>query len=194
MKIFFLAPVQGKDALEDNYRFIVKQMESLGHKVESSVLFNTTKKQLDEWEGSESLQTFQKQIVDKIKDCDVLVIEITHQRVSTGYWISLALELGKPTVALYMKGEKYHLLKTLEFTQKFTIFEYTTLAELGSELPILINFAADQQDTRFNFFISPKHQSYLDWIAKHLKVPRSVYLRNLIEEDMQKNESFKKGV
>jgi hypothetical protein len=70
------------------------------------------------------------------------------------------------------------------------LFEYEDLAELGKEIPMLLDFASDQQDTRFNFFISPKHQNYLDWIAKYKKVPRSVYLRELIETDMANNSEF----
>jgi hypothetical protein len=48
-------------------------------------------------------------------------------------------------------------------------------------------------DTRFNFFISPKIGNFLDWIAKKKKLPRAVYLRKLIEDDMDKNKEYSKA-
>ena len=48
--------------------------------------------------------------------------------------------------------------------------------------------AKDQSDVRFNFFVSPKILNYLDWIAKKRMTPRSVFLRDLIEKEMKKDE------
>ena len=57
-------------------------------------------------------------------------------------------------------------------------------------LKLALDYASDQMDTRFNFFISPKHGNYLDWISKNKKVPRAVYLRRLIEKDMDENKEY----
>jgi len=62
--------------------------------------------------------------------------------------------------------------------------------DLEEILKMACGEAKEQMDTRFNFFISPLHQTYLDWIAKHRKIPRSVYLRDLIERDMAQNKEF----
>ena len=190
MRIFFTATIQGKDKYEKNYRFIVEKLRSLGHKVESGSFFDISNNEFNEMPGSQELLSFHKKVTENIKKCDVFIVDVTYQRVSTGYWLSVALDLGKPCIALYQKGEKYHLLETLELSQKFLMYEYASLTDLEKELPLLVDFAAEQQDTRFNFFISPKHQNYLDWIAKTKKIPRSVYLRQPRETDMTANTDF----
>jgi hypothetical protein len=50
-----------------------------------------------------------------------------------------------------------------------------------------IEYAINQQEVRF---ISPNIGRYLDWISKVKKIPRSVYLRALIERDMKENTEF----
>lgn len=191
MKIFFTAAVQGREDNDDMYEFVVSKMKSLGHKViDPELLTSTTVDQLNAWTGSQDLLEFHKRVIDNIKHCDVFVVDVTHQRVSNGYWISLALDMGKPTIAIAKKGGSYHLLETLEIIQKFTLYNYDSKEDLAKELPLLLDFAAEQQDTRFNFFISPKHQNYLDWIARYRKIPRSVYLRQLIEQDMANTPEF----
>lgn len=193
MKIFFLAAIQGKSELAENYKFVAEKIKTMGHKLTSDYLFDVSREKFENWKDSQELLDFHKKIIEDIKRSDMMVVEVTFERLSLGYWISLALELGKPTIALCRKGEKYHLLETLEISQKFTLYEYSDLNDLGKELPMLIDFASEQQDTRFNFFISPKHQSYLDWISKNKKIPRSVYLREMIEADMRKNEEFQQA-
>lgn len=54
--------------------------------------------------------------------------------------------------------------------------------------------AENKVDVRFNFFVTPRILLYLDWLAKNKKLPRSVYLRNLIESDMEKNKEYQRAV
>jgi hypothetical protein len=46
-------------------------------------------------------------------------------------------------------------------------------------------------DMRFNFFVSPKILNYLDWVGHKRMIPKSVFLRNLIEREMKKDREFK---
>ena len=69
--------------------------------------------------------------------------------------------------------------------------EYNGL-DLREVIKRSLEYLSEQMDTRFNFFISPKIGSYLDWIAKKKKTPRAVYLRKLIEKEMKENKEFNK--
>ena len=40
---------------------------------------------------------------------------------------------------------------------------------------------------RFTFFITREIAAYLDKVTVRKKVPKAVYLRKLVEEDMKKN-------
>ena len=67
--------------------------------------------------------------------------------------------------------------------------EYTD-TNLEKVLEEYIEYAKEHSDTRFNFFISPQIGTFLDWISRKKKLPRAVYLRRLIEEDMKLNKEY----
>lgn len=193
MKIFFIATIQQNDKLGNYYKSIIDQIKKLDHNVTSDYLLELSQSGLEDMEDSGKLFDFHKKVIKGIKNADLVIAEVSTQRTSMGYWLSLALEYGKPTIALFKKGNKSLFLETLENNEKFITFEYSSIEDIEKELKMLIDFASDQQDTRFNFFIAPKHQNYLDWIAKYKKLPRSVYLRRLMEDDMQNNEEYQKS-
>ena len=56
------------------------------------------------------------------------------------------------------------------------------LMELGARA----YFVRGNADMRFTFFITSKIAVYLDKTSRDQKLPKSVYLRNLIEEDMKR--------
>ena len=56
-----------------------------------------------------------------------------------------------------------------------------------------LDYVSSAQDVRFNFFISPTIGLYLDWISKNKRIPRAVYLRKLIEEEMRENKEYKES-
>jgi hypothetical protein len=105
--------------------------------------------------------------------------------------LAQAITFGKPVVIFYAGTEEPHIFKALELTnEKLTVVRYKTPADLDKEVPAMIDFVNETQDTRFNFFVSPPIASYLDWVSKYRRVPRSVFLRRLIDEDMSKNKEY----
>ena len=105
-----------------------------------------------------------------------------------------AVSLGKPVVIFYGGKEEPHLFKTLEATnEKLIVVRYHDLSELDREVPLMIDFINETQDTRFNFFVSSSITSYLDWVLRHRRIPRSVYIRRLIDDDMAQNIEYEKG-
>ena len=48
--------------------------------------------------------------------------------------------------------------------------------------------AKDQLDCRFTMLLSPKIMTYLDDVVEKKKIPRSVFIRNLIEREMGKEK------
>lgn len=122
----------------------------------------------------------------------MVVGEVSYPSVSVGYLISMALDLGKPTILLYKGKSEPNLLSSL-VSDKLQVLNYNSKAELEKELSSSIDYASQQADVRFNFFISPQIGLYLDWISKNKRVPRAVYLRRLIEEDMRSNTEYNEG-
>jgi hypothetical protein len=100
----------------------------------------------------------------------------------------MAISQGKPVIALY-KGNNIPMLLSELDDPRVQVISYTD-ANLKKVLEDALNFAKDQADARFNFFISPSHANYLDWVAKNRRIPRSVYLRSLIKRDMEENKDY----
>ena len=66
------------------------------------------------------------------------------------------------------------------------------IKELKDVLKYAVEEAKNQLDVRFNFFVTPEILSYLDWITQRRRIPRAVYLRKMIEDDMKKNRDYEK--
>lgn len=189
MKICFIASIQGKIGRENDYKNIVNIIKKKGYNVFADHVLKQTQEDLNSLTQEEKVK-FHKKIIDLIKKSDIIVSEISYSSLSVGYLISLALDFGKPTILLYKGNKEPNILSTLEQSDRLIVSRYQSLWELEKIINTTIEEAKEQMDTRFNFFISPQIASYLDWVTKTKKVPRAVYLRNLIEEDMKKNKKF----
>lgn len=188
MKIYFLGSIRGREKYQKNYEKIIESLKELGH----TVIENTLKPSANYVYGlsDEEKIEFYKQVLKNIGRADMMVAEGSFSSMGVGYEISLALEKGKPVVVLYEEGFAPHFLEGID-SDKLEIAKYE-LNEIKSILKNTIEYVSGQMDVRFNFFVSPTIVNYLDWISKKRKMPRAVYLRRLIEKDMEKNKEFKK--
>ncbi len=186
MKIHFVAAVDGNI---DDYTRIVRIIEKKNHEL---ITNHYLERKLDEIvsESSAESELYAKKSQLWMKKADVVVFESTKSDASVGYELAVALNLLKPVIVLFHenKGIPPHSLKGVS-SEKLQILGYDdeTLSEM---LELALEHASEISDVRFNFFISPTIGTYLDWISKNKKIPRSVYLRNLIERDMEDNEEY----
>lgn len=191
MKIHFFGSLTGNTMMlngKSNYQTIVDYVEKLGHKIITKHYVN---KKLEEvlQESEKKHSSYIKKMKHWLKSADIVVVEVTKPEIGTGYELALAVDYGKPVIALYANGQNSPVLAGQE-TDQIQHLEYDR-ESLYKILEDSLEDASEQMDVRFNFFISPKIGTYLDWVAKNLKLPRAVYLRRLIEEDMKKNKEFK---
>jgi hypothetical protein len=188
MKVFFLAPAEGKAQHDEHYKLITKTVEGLGYKIVMDAA-QPTDAEFQKMPEAESAAYFKK-MVNNLRQADVVFAEVTQESTLVGYLLSQAMSVEKPVVVFFHGKEEPALFSNLEkMNDRFQVVTYTSLDELKAEVPDALDFALSVQDTRFNFFIAPKHSLYLDWIAKKRKVSRSVYLRELIEQDIEKDGS-----
>lgn len=130
-----------------------------------------------------------KKTMEYVKKADAVFVELSEHSMSMGYIVNKALENSKPVVALYKKGFEPYFFSGIE-DSRLLIVEYTE-ENLDEVIKEALDKIKDHSDVRFNFFVSPKILAYLDWIAQNRMVPRSVFLRNLIEREMKKDKEFK---
>lgn len=190
MKIYFSAPISRvSEKIRGNYKLIKKTLEDLGHNVLAEHLEGKTPELLKIQTEEQALEV-QRIMTRRKKQADLIIIEASTPSFGIGQEITLALHNNKQVIVLYLPGKEPHLLRD-EAEDSLFIVEYTQ-ETLKDVLRDYIEDAKDQMDVRFNFFVSPKIVSYLDWITRAKKMPRAVYLRRLIEQDIQKNKEFAK--
>lgn len=190
MKIYFTGSLHNRDIDKNLYRKIVSHLENQGYRVQSNHILGTSATNLGKQTVSEKTDYYQK-LSKWIASSDIVVCEVSYpSTINIGHEVSLALDKGKPIVALYQKGREPGILQGVS-SESFILLEYSNETQIINVLKQGLEDAKEQMDVRFNFFISPKIGVYLDWVSKNKKIPRAVYLRKLIEEDMKKNKDFK---
>ncbi|OGJ37654.1 MAG: hypothetical protein A3A82_01950 [Candidatus Pacebacteria bacterium RIFCSPLOWO2_01_FULL_47_12] len=184
MKVFYTTSLRGvtdnRNLLEKIYALI----EKLGHTNLDDVLFNIPDKE-GFYSGShkEKVGHF-KRMISCIKKADVVLLEVSTHSLSMGFILHKALELGKPVIALHLPGNSPFFAQGIE-DEKLQVLEYRK-DTMENIIRLGLDYAAKVSDIRFNFFIPPSIAQFLDIISKVKKIPRSVYIRALIEEDMKK--------
>jgi hypothetical protein len=130
-----------------------------------------------------------EEAVKDIKKADLVVMEVSGHSMSMGYLMRLSLDFCKPVVALYQEPHPPVFIQGVS-DPKLLIRGYKrdSWEEIVNES---IKKAESLIDVRFNFFVPPKILAYLDWVSQKKMVPRSVFLRNLIEKQIRKDKEFK---
>ena len=184
MKIYFMTSPRTLEKYTDNCVKIYDVIESIGHQNTSKFVNEVD---VEKFYDSD-IKEFHKSTINDLKKADICVFETSVHSLAIGQLLNEALQLGKPVIALYAdKKVPFFLSGTND--DKVQVIHYTK-DNLEDTLKDAIDYASSQQDVRFNFFISPTIGNYLDWISKVKKIPRSVYLRSLIENDMQDNDEY----
>ena len=186
MRVHFMTAVDGN---HDDFRKIVQTIEKLGHELISKHYLEREINDIKNETPAES-ELYAKKANSWIKKADAIIFETSKPDVSVGFEISVALNFQKPVIVLYRKdgaNPPYSLVGVNSDKLQVLGYDSTTLSEI---LELALEYASEANDVRFNFFISPTIGNYLDWIAKEKKIPRSVYLRSLIENDMADNDDY----
>lgn len=183
MKIYFTASLRGKLAFGKYYQEIYDWIKENNHQNLDDFLLTTDPQKFYNTSYFTKKQVYAN--ANKLmKSCDILIVEVSEHSLSMGYLIGQALEMNKPVIALYF--EKYKPVFLTSFNnERLQVVSYNQ-KNLKDRLEIAVHKASEQYDIRFNFFISPEQQRFLDFIAKKYRIPRSVYLRRLIDNEIQK--------
>jgi hypothetical protein len=184
MIAYFTASVVGKKYHLANYQKIIDYLKSQGFTVLSDHIMKATEDNIKIETKSERL-AFQSKLEKWITTSDLMVVETTFPSISVGYEISLAIHRGKPVLMLYSEGDPPSLLAHHP-DEKFICEKYSP-DTLNDILDDFIKYVGGTSDTRFTFFLTSTLALYLEDISKKRKMPKSVYLRHLIEEDQKKH-------
>lgn len=187
MKVHFMAPVIRGNQKE--YERIADVIEKQGHDLLTRHAVDRDPAKIV-GESTAEAELYSKKLFNWLKKADVVIFEVSQPDVSIGFEVASALNMSKPVIILTRKDSAGlpHALKGLHSDRlQLLTYDDSTLEEM---LSLALEYAQETSDVRFNFFITPTISTYLDWVAKEKKIPRSVYLRRLIERDMEENEEY----
>lgn len=189
MKIHFIASAIGN---KSDYTAIMNAVEKLGNTIITRHAVDRTREQILQ-ESPEESELYVKKFQSWHKNADAVIFEVTAPDISIGYEIAYALTLNKPVVVLYRRDANTQpgtpgALKGMH-SERLQVLSYDD-ATLSEILALALDYAEETSDVRFNFFVTPTISAYLDWVAKERKLPRSVYLRRLIEDDMRNSTGY----
>lgn len=181
MHAYFTGSIVGKKRYAGHYLTIIRELEKRSITVQSAHIMNTSEEHI-RFETKRERLEFHKRLDRWIMQADFMVAETSFPSISVGYEISLALHRGKSVLVLYTEGDPPSLLA--DHTNEKIVCEKYTTDTLPHIIDDFLAYADGSSDTRFTFYITPAIASHLETIAKKQKLPKSVYLRRLIERDM----------
>jgi hypothetical protein len=185
MQAYFTASVVGKKYHLNNYHKIIDILKSKNINVKADHILDANETNI-RMEKKEERLAFQAELEKWINSCDFMVVETSFPSISVGYEISLAIHRGKPVLILYSEGDPPSLLA--HNADEKLVCEKYTVDTLKDIIDDFLNFVESSNDMRFTFFITSAIAAYLDEVSRKQKVPKSVYLRRLIEEDIRKKK------
>jgi len=188
MKIYFGTSPRIKDKYPELIGDIYGLISKLGGRHTSDWVKNVSPVEFYKL-GVKELDGHQKKISKAINLADICIFEVSLHSLSIGYLVNYALEHGKSVIVMGQDLKPLTIFRSLS-SDKLISFVYNK-GNLEEKLKKALSEAVGKNDVRFNFFVSPKILNYLDWVAKTKRIPRSVFLRGLIEKEMRKDGDFK---
>jgi len=188
VKVYFGSSPRTKEKCPESVRSIYEKIKKMGYIHTSDWIYKISPEKFYASSG-EDMEEHHKEMMASIRRADICVFEVSVHSLSVGYLVNLSLEMGKTVVVASKNNSSLFLFKNVNSDKLITVV-YND-ANLDKKIEEALGSASKGVDVRFNFFVSPKILAYLDWVAKTKRLPRSVFLRNLIEKEMKKDKGFR---
>lgn len=184
MKVFFIGDRKSENSQKLNDR-IIKILEKNGYKVDKSLISVNHEDDYINFEGA------YKRNLKSIKDCDVIVAEITGISSGIGFLLATAINQRKPVIALFHKDYKIKPSLTLRGI-KNKLFAYTEYDDKTVEqvLNKALMQVKQQLDTKFILIISPEIDRYLEWASDYKRMHKAQLVREAVEKYMNEDKDW----
>ncbi|HXS15136.1 MAG TPA: hypothetical protein VN711_03330 [Candidatus Saccharimonadales bacterium] len=184
MKIGLLTSHRAQKQYEREYGAIIDQLVKRGFEVVHSL--QTTLEHLEPLSYAEREAIFLK-FYQELEDCELVFVELSMQSVQLGYGMSYLRSKGKPIVVLSLKNALNDLSPKGTFfsnIENMMAYEYTP-ETISSVLTEAIEYMAAKVDKRFTMVFPASLYAQLEETAKQKKLPKAVYIRQLIEQSLK---------
>ncbi len=196
MRIYFTADNQAEEKLQTRFSKIISILSNAG----VLVMSNLADKNLSGF-SSQDLEKIEQAGEIMIEKMDALIIEGTRPVPESAYLIAIALTHQKPILYISEKGKLInknliHLQKDKNTAKYLSLQYYTENTLENSILNFLQNVehgeGREAPTIKFTLRITPRIERFLQWKTHNTKITKADYLRDLIEELIDKDEDYKK--
>jgi len=123
MNVYFACSITGGREFESIYQKIVAALTEDGHEIPTSHLAQSD---VIQHERELTPQDVYERDTSWIKNCDVLIAEVSVPSHGVGYEIGFALGIGKSVLALYQEGRKVSKMISGNLDSNLTVSLYRT--------------------------------------------------------------------
>lgn len=183
MRIGFLTSHRGQKQFEKEHKAIVAHFEKRGHDVVHSL--DTSLEKLMPLSYPEREAIFLR-FYQELEECDLIFAECSLQSTQVGFGLAQLRAKGKPIVLLSLKGAAGELSPkgdTYSNVDNAMVSDYT-LETLPEVLDDALDFMESRIDKRFTIIFPAHLHAKLEVIARKKKLPKAVYIRQLIEKEV----------
>jgi len=187
MKIGLLSSYRGQKQFEKEHRGLVAHLEKRGHQVMHSL--DTRLDHLISLSYIEREKIFLA-FYEKLEACDLIFVECSVQSTQVGFGLSHLRSKGKPMIIVSIEGvapefaAKGNIYSEVE---NMTIYEYT-FATIARVVDDAIAFMEPRLDKRFTIIFPAHLLAKVENKAQKKKLPKAVYIRQLIEKDLKEDK------
>ena len=182
MKIYFTTSARGSNNIAENSKKIYSIIHELGHSHLDNFENDMDPKEV--YEGSyENKNKRYKDAVSFISKSDVVILEVSTHSFTMGFLMHLALEAGKPVIALHEEKKPPAFAEGM-INNKLQIWEYDK-KNIFFTLKEALTVAQNELDLRFNLFLPSYQYHFLKIEASKRNIPKSTLIRDLIDKEIK---------
>lgn len=186
MKIGLLTSHRWKQQNKSLFQEMVEYLQSKGHQILTS---DIKLEELIPMRYVEREAIF-SEFYHKLLDCDVVFAECTLQSTQVGFGLAYLRARGKPIIVLSLRevNEMQTQGEVYSNEENLAVYEYSK-GDMKSVINEALNSMESHIDKRFTIIFPADLMNQLEDVARKKKLPKSVFIRQLIEEDLAKNTS-----
>lgn len=182
--LYFTASIVGKQDHLARYQKIVSELKKHTTHVTYEHILKTSETDLRE-ETESDRRAFYEQLKLWVTQSNAVIAEVSYPSTSVGFEISYAISHHKPVLLLYEKSSRPPSL-----FEEYSDEQLICQAYEERDLPALINdflkYVKDTHMTRFTLSLPPRLVAHLEKISRQKNIPKSIYIRGLIERDLNR--------
>ncbi len=182
MRIALLAPIEISAKSKEHFLAIANYLTDAGHTVIQS--FSVSVETLYSWNETRRTAFFNT-FYANIAKSDIVIAECTYPSVHVGFEISHAIQQGKEIIMLKSKNAPPDVMTSdqLNLNKNIYIYEYTkeTLFRIIQEA---LECNPIKKYQKYNVLFPTEMVNKLNQISKKKNLPKSVYIRQLLEEGL----------